>query len=377
VPPLLYSSAMRPKPSLLGRRLLGKRRALLAVVAAALLTSVVPFLPSAEPAPASAADNGLWSVFPTTGPGAVTARGYFQPLLSPGVIYQDSVSVTNKTAQPLNFDLYAADAYNTVEGGFALRTQNQPKLDMGAWIHLPVSNVTVAAHSVEIVPFFILPPSDATPGDHTGGIVALNTIPEVSSSGALSVRQLQAVGTRVYGRVKGPITPSLSVTHIQVVTHTGVVGLLGGPVDSDITYTVVNTGNIRLDPTSAVSVSPLIGPSTNASPVNLPELLPHGSARVHLRVNGVVPVVHMTVHMKETSAAPTTVGVGGAWVIPWLLILIIVIIVLWILWRRRRRRQKEGEPAPPVARAGGGGSTEPVPVSGEGEATPPGEKIPT
>src|SRR5262249_56052981 len=99
-------------------------------VLAAIITAITVGLPLARPDRASAADNGLWSVFPTTvptGPGQL-ARPYFQPLLTPGVPVQDSVTITNKTPdQTINFDLYAADAFNTREGGFASRRPTDPK----------------------------------------------------------------------------------------------------------------------------------------------------------------------------------------------------------------------------------------------------------
>src|SRR5262249_14913449 len=157
------------------------------------------------------------------------------------------------------FDLYAADAFNTREGGFASRRPTDPKREMGAWISLLVDNVTIPPQRAVDVPFTISPPLDATPGDHAGSIVALNTAPSVSQKGSLSVRSIQAVGTRVYGRVAGPLAPRFDVTEMQVNSHAGVGGLLGGSVDADITYRVVNTGNVRLSPTAKLTVSPMIG----------------------------------------------------------------------------------------------------------------------
>src|SRR5262249_53810633 len=192
----------------------------------------------------------------------------------------------------------------------------------------------------------------ATPGDHAGSIVALNTAPSVSQKGSLSVSSIQAVGTRVYGRVAGPLAPRFDVTEMQVNSHAGVGGLLGGSVDADITYRVVNTGNVRLSPTAKLTVSPMIGGATHVKALHVPELLPRGSAVVHQRVSGGVPVGRLTARVTLTSPGAKATSTPTAWVVPWLLVAIIavLVLVLWY-WRRRRRRKVGVEPAPPEREA--------------------------
>ena len=301
----------------------------------ALAVSVAAF----APARADAADNGRWSVFPTT-VASQRPRTYFQPLLTPGVRVNDSVTITNKTDAPLVLDLYPADAYNTPEGGFASRRRDERQRDMGAWITLSRTNITVAAHGHADVDFTIDPPEDASPGDHTGSIVALDTVGTVNERGAINVRALQAVGARVYGRVAGPLTPRLEVTALSIRASGGVGRLLGGPVDAEVTYKVVNTGNVRLTPQARLRVSPLIGRGVNAEPLMLPEVLPRGSALVHQRVSGVVPVGRLKAELDLASAAPEVRSESTTWVIPWILV-IVVIILLAMLWRRSRRRRRE------------------------------------
>jgi len=310
-------------------RLARTARALGAVLAVG--TLVVVAAPGAQ-----AADNGLWSIFPTTAPGHLVARPYFEPLLAPGVSVRDSVTISNKTAQPLNVNVYAADAFNTVDGAFALRHSTDPKVGMGAWIHLPVANITIPARTAADIPIIIDPPLDATPGDYPGGIVAEDTTPVVSQSGSLRIRQIDAVGVRVYGRVEGPLHPGLQITQLRVSSHLGVGGLFGGTVTSDMTYKVVDTGNTRLDPTMVLTMDPLVG-----SPVRhtkaLPELLPHGSALLVEHFSSILPVLQLTAHAKVTAGTTTATASASTWVLPWLLLLVVVVVIVALLLLRRHR----------------------------------------
>ena len=205
-------------------------------------------------------------------------------------------------------------------------------------------SATVPAKSAVVVPFTITPPTDATPGDHPGGIIAVNTQPVVNDRGDLVVNELYGVGTRVYGRVEGPVQPRLDVTEMHIDTSTGVASLFGGSVDATVTYKVTNTGNVRLDPTAHLSVSPLIGGSTDLKALRLPELLPRGSATVHQKVGSIMPWGRLTASLRVTSGTPEATAETTAWVIPWLLLLLVVLVIVAIfffLWRRGRDRAAE------------------------------------
>lgn len=324
-----------------------------ALVLLGIVVAIGTVLAPSLTAPASAADNGLWSVFPTTVPGELTQRPYFSPLLRPGVPVTDSVTITNKTDAPIDFNLAAVDAFNTSEGGYALRPSTAPKQDMGAWITLSQDSATVPAKSAIVVPFTINPPADATPGDHPGGIVAVNTKPVVNKRGDLVINQLYAVGTRVYGRVEGPLKPHLDITGMHIDTNTDVGSAFGGSVDAVVTYKVTNTGNVRLDPIAKLSVDRLIGGSKDVKPLRIPELLPRGSAIVHQKVNGIWPWGRLTASLKVTSGAPTATAEVTAWVVPWLLLLLLLLVIVGVIgvvwWRGREGAAASTGTGPPTS----------------------------
>ncbi|MET7679842.1 DUF916 domain-containing protein [Streptomyces sp. NPDC005423] len=206
--------------------------------------------------PSHAADNGSWSVYPAAS--RIAARPYFYLSADPGQTIRDKVVLANKTAKPLTFRLYAADAYNTArDGGFAVRTIKERMRGVGAWATPARSRVTVPAHRSVTVPFTLRLPEGAEPGDHPGALVALDErIDPGSGSLALGVRR--AVGARVYLRVSGPTLPALAVEHVRVVHHQPLVPGTGDSV-ATISYTLHNTGNVTVDPKVTLKAEGLFG----------------------------------------------------------------------------------------------------------------------
>lgn len=227
---------------------MGKLYVILLPVLAALLLSAV--------SPAQAADNGNWSVYPSSP--ELGKRPYFYLSADPGTTLTDQVTVTNKTAALLTFRLYAADAYNTErDGGFAVRTQQEKQHGVGAWARPERDRVTVPARSSVTVPYTLTVPEGAEPGDHPGALVALDE--RVSpSSGSVAVSVQQAVGARVYLRVNGPTVPALSVEDVRL-THAKPLVPGTGESSTLISYTLHNRGNVTLNPKVALKAEGLFG----------------------------------------------------------------------------------------------------------------------
>ncbi|MEU9194181.1 WxL protein peptidoglycan domain-containing protein [Streptomyces hundungensis] len=208
---------------------------------------------------ARAADNGNWSVFPASTGAA--QRPYFYLSADPGTTLDDRVTVANKTAAPLSFRLYGADAYNTErDGGFAVRTEKERQTGVGAWAKPDRATLTVPAHSSVTVPFTITVPPDAEPGDHVGALVALDDRVARGSGadGKVAVGIQQAVGARVYLRVGGPTVPALAVEDVSLSQHRPLVPGLGES-RAEITYTLHNRGNVTLNPKVDLSATGLFG----------------------------------------------------------------------------------------------------------------------
>ncbi|MFJ8018486.1 WxL protein peptidoglycan domain-containing protein [Streptomyces sp. NPDC096339] len=221
----------------------------------------VGLLPAAT---ATAADNGTWGVFPTPAAGAaMTDRAYFFHQGQAGTTVDDSVTILNSSDKELTFQIFATDAVNTPSGGaFALLPVETKPKDVGAWIALPpetASTVTVPAKGRKDLPFTVKVPADATPGDHVGGIVALNTAVEgIQQEGKVQVGVKRSVGARLYFRVPGPLTPGLSVEDVKVDRSAPLLPWVKD-ARATITYTLVNRGNVVVDPKVTVSAEGLFG----------------------------------------------------------------------------------------------------------------------
>lgn len=311
-------------------------------------------------APAHAADNGSWSVYPVAT--KVAARPYFYLSADPGQTIEDKVVVANKTARPLTFRLYAADAYNTErDGGFAVRTVKERQRGVGVWAKPAKSRVTVPARGKVTVPFTLAVPEGAEPGDHPGAIVALDErIDPGDGSVALGVQR--AVAARVYLRVGGPTLPAISVEDVRVTHHQPLVPGFGDST-ATVSYTLHNTGNVTLNPKVELRATGLFGRTLLARDLTkIPsELLPGQRVQLTEPWRGAPQLDWGDVRL-TASAKDTRESAGASFfALPWLMAgLLLVVVVVGVVLLVRARRARAG--ADRRGRGAGG------PVAGEPRA---------
>ncbi|PWI18505.1 DUF916 domain-containing protein [Streptomyces sp. Act143] len=310
---------------------------------------VLGLLLAVQALPAHAADNGSWSVYPLAS--KVAARPYFSLSADPGQTITDKAVVSNKTAAPLTFRLYAADAYNTArDGGFAVRTMKERMRGVGIWARPAASRVTVPAHGKVTVPFTLKVPQGAEPGDHPGAIVALDErIDRGDGSVALGVQR--AVAARVYLRVGGPTLPAISVEDVRVSHHQPLLPGLGDST-ATVSYTLHNTGNVTLDPKVELRATGLFGRTLLARDLTkVPsELLPGQRVRLSEPWRG-APQLDWGEVTLTASAKDTRESAGASFLaLPWLMAVLLVVVVgvgVVLVVRARRGRVRPSVPARP------------------------------
>ncbi|MFG2040434.1 WxL protein peptidoglycan domain-containing protein [Dactylosporangium sp. NPDC048998] len=317
-------------------------RRTLASAVAALAAAALPLVVPAAPAAAQPADGVSWGVAPAANAFG-TGRARFEYGLDPGTRIADGIVVANHGAAPITLRVYAGDAFTTRSGGIDLQPTGTTPKDVGAWIKVSADTVTVAAGAAVTVAFTLTVPADATPGDHVGGLVT--TLVDEAAAGGVRVEH--RLGSRVYARVSGTLRPALTITDVQA-EYAGTVDPTGtGPVR--ITYTVRNTGNVRLSGREQATVAGPFGLLSRDAAGELPEILPGNALTRTVTVRGVWPATRLTARIDVVPAGATADPVPRAsaatalWTAPWGQLLVLAGVaaaVAGVLALRRRSKRR-------------------------------------
>jgi len=297
-----------------------------------------------------------WALTPTgADPNEPGSRPDFAYTLEPGASVKDSLTVWNYSNVQLTFRVYATDAFNTAGDGFDLIPANQTPKDAGAWIHVNQSYVTLPAASKVSIGFTVLVPANAPPGDHAAGIVAAS---RTSGGQGGKIALDRRIGSRVYLRVSGPVTPALVVEHLATRYHAS-VNPLGGRLD--VTYTVRNNGNVRLGAHQKVAARDVFGSVADRRPADLPDLLPGNAVTITEHFAGVAATVHVSAKVTLTpfvpagAAQPGSPAVGpvsasaSVWAFPWTILALLVVLGIVLVFVRRRPARTRRPVSAPVA----------------------------
>lgn len=137
---------------------------------------------------------------------------------------------------------------NSAAWTFGTKQFVEPEVDVGKWITLSKTEVTLGAHGSEIVPFKIEVPKDEILdiGEHTGGILIQKTDQQKEGQGGLTL--LTRVGVRVYVTIPGEIIKKLEIEKFEV-QHNPSKKLYTAVL------TVKNSGNVSQNVTMTIRVT--------------------------------------------------------------------------------------------------------------------------
>jgi hypothetical protein len=292
------------------------------------------------PADDPTADPGSFAVQPS-GPSGPGGRDYFVYTLKVGEVYQDTVAISNLGTETATFAIYATDAQNTGDGSFSLMREEESPTDVGSWVELGATQWTVEPGTRVDIPFAVTVPADVAPGDHVGAIVAQKIDDPDNPDDGIGFDVRVRVGARLYVRVDGPVNPSLTIDDLAV--SYSAPGLPFSGADARVTYTLTNTGDIRLSPVAKLGISGAFGLGEEHLPDRqIPELLPGGSVEISEVIHDVRPYVRVTADL-DVSSAETAASANSSvtqWAIPVFgvgaLLIVIIGLVGWRFIRRRR-----------------------------------------
>ena len=153
----------------------------------------------------------------TSDPANPLARAYFILSGRPGIVLQNSIVVTNTGTGTGTVSLYAVDAGTGQNSGLIYLQRNAPRTDVGAWIQLSASQVTLTAGQSKAIPFQVLIPGKVRAGQHVGGIVAESVQQDTSTkNNKLHITVHSRLVMAVEVNLPGPQVEQLTANGIQV-----------------------------------------------------------------------------------------------------------------------------------------------------------------
>jgi hypothetical protein len=229
------------------------------------------------------------------------------------------------------------------------------------------------------VPITITVPEDASPGDHTGAVIAASDAISTGDDGEI-VTLDRRTGTRLLVRVNGPLTPSLAITNLST-DYDSSMNPLGG--SATVTYDIENQGNVRLSGTTVVSVAGPFGlGEVVLPPQQFPELLPgeRTSFSVELADVPAFGVANATVAVTPEGDGvdvPPVSKTARSIAVPVAVLLGLLFVLLAVLAARALKRHRERDAAGEVVVLPPGAVSPPSTSEAILVTREPGERQPT
>ena len=280
-------------------------------------------------------------------------RPYLSMQAPAGAVVHEHAALLNQDDQPIRLDVYGTDVIMAEGGGITARARADASTDAGSWIGLDLTSVDVPAQTADtgfgfsVVPFTVSIPADAEPGDHVAGLVAALVSSGQGAANAPTIDFEQRVVARVYIRVAGDLDPQLQLADVRATWEPGSVVSAG---EVTVSYTLRNTGNVRMAVEPSVAVSGPFGVmARQAAGDRVDELMPGGAVQQTTTVPGVWPSMRETVTVSARAVAATNgvdpgIGAVSASVVLWAVplagigVLVALLAALAGLALRRRRR---------------------------------------
>lgn len=322
-----------------------------------LLTAIVIFTITPF---AKAVSNGSLSVLPYATNEYPEKRSWFVYEIDLGESITDKAVVVNGTNKSVDLTIAALDAAITSTGGYTLVGNTGQNKDVGTWVEIEKTHVTLPPHSQEIIDFTITVPEDADVGSHPGGLTIWRTAEETHSKNAM-ISILTRIAARIYVTVPGDIVRSLEVSNIKHSVRKGILYF---------SMNLKNNGNVQLTPETDIALRGLFGRIGNQEKSALGMILRSTEIKATIPWQKKAPffgrfVADFRIHYGEKDFKGDYVvdeyidAKYIFWIIPWwnLLILLIILILLffirnlwkWLIIRKRlnektkKHKVKKGE----------------------------------
>jgi len=170
---------------------------------------------------------------------------YFKVDLEPGNSATLTAGISNTGTTPVDLRVFATNAYNPPNGGFAAGEEEDERTGPALWVNFEAMTVELAPGDRKTMDFTITVPEGTAPGQYTAALVA-RTAESLDVPGTANFRQILRSALPVTITVPGPENPGFE---------------LGSPVFSTggeftmVQIPLTNTGNMRLKPQGALTIT--------------------------------------------------------------------------------------------------------------------------
>lgn len=197
---------------------------------------------------ASSADVGIEPAYPRAD--NERTQSIFIMQLKPEESAKDGLHLVNSGKEAHTVEIYATDSSYSVDGSFSCRQHAEDVKDVGTWVKLDKTDVTLQAGEQVVVDFNVSVPKGTSPGEHDGCIAVQDKVnlPATSGSGVL-LGFRSAV--RLAVTVPGKIIKKLDIVRVEIkhVANRGV----------SVSSIARNSGNVSLDVTARAQLVSLFG----------------------------------------------------------------------------------------------------------------------
>ncbi len=200
-------------------------------------------------------------------------KSWFIYTLESGETKKGKVDVINSSNEPQDIKIYPVDAVTTQDGAFAPEPEDKEKIDVGAWITLSESEVSLRPKETKTIKFTIKVPENVEVGDHMGAIIAQDKeIPEAEEG--TGMRIVTRVGARIYLTVPGELIKKLEFEKFTWKLE-----------DRQVTFylDLANKGNVRLSPKGEIEIKNIFGKVIDKIEITEREVFPRSTIIVPIK----------------------------------------------------------------------------------------------
>jgi Bacterial protein of unknown function (DUF916)/Protein of unknown function C-terminal (DUF3324) len=230
---------------------------------------------SATPTPTPTAK---FAVRPTDYTSPRTGISYFVFTLSPGQSFESQVLISNDGDAAGTATVSAVDGLTGTASGIVYADRSVLAQDVGKWIALDETRVTLQPGEKHVVHFHGTVPQTSWIGQHLGGIVVESDTIDTNSSNSkvqIKVRQQSIEAVEIDN-------PGASVERLE----SSGIQFGGSNGQQVLTLNLQNTGELFINPTGKVSVIDSSGKTLQDIPIKMNLILPHTSFTYPIALSG-------------------------------------------------------------------------------------------